>query len=310
MRNAFAAEVTDLALADPRVVLLSGDIGNRLFDTYKDEHPSRFYNCGVAEASMMSVAAGLAMCELRPFVYTIATFVTARCYEQIRVDVAYHHQPVVIVGVGAGLSYASLGGTHQACDDISLLRALPEMAVVCPADAHEVRAAVRAAALREGPVYLRLGKKGEPVLHRSPPAFAIGRSITMRPGNRVALLGVGTATVLALEAADLLEARGISPRVESFHTLKPLDEETLGELFDGYDVVATVEEHSVIGGAGSAVAEWLAERPRTRARLVRAGTQDFYVHEAGSQEHVRARHGLTAAGIAESVLAALGGRAA
>jgi transketolase len=305
MRNAFASEVTALAREDARVVLLSGDIGNRLFDDFKDAHGDRFQNCGVAEASMMSIAAGLAMCDLRPFVYTIATFVTARCYEQIRVDVAYHHQPVVIVGTGAGLSYASLGGTHQACDDIALLRSLPGMAVVCPADPVEVRAAVRAALVHEGPVYLRLGKKGEPVLHGALPRFAIGRSITLREGERVALLGVGTATALALEAADVLAKSGISPRVESFHTVKPLDEELLAHVFEQYQVVAVVEEHSVVGGASAAVAEWLADGPCRRARLVRCGTHDGYVHEAGSQEHVRARLGLTAAGIAAAVRAEL-----
>jgi transketolase len=310
MRNAFASEITERARADERVVLLSGDIGNRLFDRYKDEQPDRFYNCGVAEAAMMSIAAGLAMCGLRPVVYTIATFATARCYEQIRVDVAYHHQPVVIVGTGAGLSYASLGGTHQACDDIALLRSLPGMAVVCPADAHEVRAALRAALDGDGPVYLRLGKKGEPALHASPPRFEIGRSITLRRGHDVALLGVGTATALALEAADLLAARGITARVESFHTVKPLDVALLEELFARYDVVATVEEHGVIGGAGAAIAEWLSDGARRRARLLRAGTADRYVHEAGSQEYLRARLGLTAAGVADAVWNAVGERAA
>jgi transketolase len=307
VRNAFAAEITELARADERVVLLSGDIGNRLFDGYRDAHPERFHNCGVAEAAMMGIAAGLAMCALRPFVYTIATFATARCFEQIRVDVSYHHQPVVIVGVGAGLSYASLGGTHQACDDVALLRSLPGMAVVCPADPPETRAAVRAALAHGGPVYLRLGKKGEPALHSGIPDFTIGRSITLRAGERAALLGVGTAAALALEAGDLLASRGVPARVESFHSVKPLDEELLTEVFDGYEVVAVVEEHSVVGGAGGAVAEWVADGTRRRARLLRAGTQDRYVHEAGSQDHVRARLGLTAAGVADAVMAALEG---
>ena len=144
MRNAFAAEINAQAVSDSRVVLLSGDIGNRLFDPIKASAPDRFLNCGVAEANMMTVAAGMAMNGLRPVVYTIAPFVTTRCLEQIRVDVCYHQLPVVIVGVGAGLSYASLGATHHSCEDIALLRSLPNMTVISPADAHEVRGAARA----------------------------------------------------------------------------------------------------------------------------------------------------------------------
>jgi transketolase len=313
VRNAFAAEIAARARTDERVVLLSGDIGNRLFDDFKAAQPGRFYNCGVAEASMIGIAAGLAMCGLRPVVYTIASFATVRCLEQIRVDVCYHRQPVVIVGTGAGLSYASLGGTHHSCEDVALLRALPEMTVVCPADAHEVRGAVRAALAHDGPVYVRIGKKGEPELHADAPAFVLGRSITMREGERVALLGVGNGVALALEAADLLRTHGIAARVESFHTVKPLDEALLDELFDRFEVVATVEEHSVVGGAGSAVAEWETSRSEgrktVRARFVRAGTEDRFLHEAGSQAHARRRLGLTAEGVAGRVLAALEARA-
>ena len=160
MRNAFATEITALAAADERVVLLAGDIGNRLFDAFKARQPERFFNCGVAEANMTSVAAGMAMCGLRPVTYTITPFVTTRCLEQIRVDLCYHRLPVVIVGVGAGLSYASLGATHHACEDIALLRALPEMEVVCPADPMEVRLALRAALRRDGLSISASARKG------------------------------------------------------------------------------------------------------------------------------------------------------
>src|SRR5437588_11098242 len=164
MRNAFAAEITALAEKDDRVVLLSGDIGNRLFDNYKERFKTRFFNCGVAEANMMSMAAGMAFSGMRPVAYTITPFITTRCLEQIRVDVCYHNVPVTIVGVGAGLSYASLNATHHSCEDIAFLRAIPNMTVVCPADPFEVRCALTASIQRGGPVYLRLGKKGEPVI--------------------------------------------------------------------------------------------------------------------------------------------------
>jgi len=169
MRNAFADEITKLADEDKRVVLLSGDIGNRLFDPLKERAPDRFHNCGIAEANMMTVAAGMAICGLRPVAYTITPFITARCLEQIRVDVCYQRMPVIIVGTGSGLSYASLNATHHSCEDIASLRVLPNMTVLCPGDPLEVRLALRAAVKHDGPVYIRIGKKGEPAIHKVRP---------------------------------------------------------------------------------------------------------------------------------------------
>lgn len=305
MRNAFAAEITALADADERIVLLSGDIGNRLFDPFKARHPGRFFNCGVAEANMTGMAAGMAACGLRPITYTITPFVTTRCLEQIRVDVCYHELPVIVVGVGAGLSYAALGATHHACEDIAFLRALPHMAVVCPADPVEVRLALRAAFRHEGPLYLRLGKKGEPRIHATEPDFVIGRAIVVRPGRTVCLLGTGTILPVALEAASDLARRGIEAEVVSFHTVKPLDDARLRHTFETFSVVATIEEHSVIGGLGGAVAEWLVDQGPYRARFIRFGTRDAFVHESGDQDHARAYFGLTAPSIAATVLEAL-----
>ncbi len=301
MRNAFAAEITELAADDNRIVLLSGDIGNRLFDRYKERFPDRFYNCGVAEANMISVAAGMALSGLHPVAYTIAPFITTRCLEQIRVDVCYHNLPVVIVGVGAGLSYASLGATHHSCEDIALLRVLPNMSVVCPGDAIEVRLALRAALQQPGPVYVRLGKKGEPPVHTEAPDFAIGRGIVVRPGSDVCLLSTGNMLPVALHAAEELQLRGLSAKVVSFHTVKPLDEEMLGTVFARFSVVVTIEEHSVLGGLGGSVAEWLADRPPQRARLCRLGTPDSFPHEATEQSYAREMFGLTAEKIAERV---------
>jgi transketolase len=302
MRNAFAAEITELANVDPRVVLLAGDIGNRLFDAFREKFPDRFYNCGVAEANMMSVAAGMALTGLRPVVYTITPFVTTRCFEQIRVDVCYHEAPVMIVGVGAGLSYASLGPTHHSCEDIACLRALPNMAVVCPGDPVETRLALRAGLERTLPTYVRLGKKGEPVIHKASPDFEIGRAITVRQGTDVCLLSTGTILPEVLETAARLEHEGISAQVASFHTVKPLDEEYLAAAFGGFSIVAVVEEHSLLGGFGSAVCEWLADRPSQRARLLRFGTPDQFFHSAGDEEYLRESCGISAAQIAERIL--------
>ncbi len=303
MRNAFADEITALAQADPRVVLLSGDIGNRMFDRFKAHAPARFINAGVAEANMIGVAAGLAMAGLRPVAYTIAPFITARCLEQIRIDLCYHRLPVVIVGVGAGLCYAELGATHQAMEDIAQMRTLPDMTVLCPGDAHEVRGGMRAALAHDGPVYLRLGKKGEPLVHARMPAFEIGRPITVRPGSDAAVLATGNMLPVAVQAADLLADRGIELEVVSFHTVKPLNESVLANVFRRFSFVATLEEHSCLGGLGGAVAEWLCDQSSSdsHGRLLRIGAEDRFVCEAGDQEHYRALFGLTPRAIADRI---------
>jgi transketolase len=306
MRNAFAAEITELALADERVVLLSGDIGNRLFDKFRAHCPERYINCGIAEANMIGVAAGLAMNGFRPIAYTITPFITTRCLEQIRVDVCYHDVPVTIVAVGAGLSYASLGPTHHSCEDIAFLRALPNMAVVCPGDAVEVRLALRDSMRRNSGTYIRLGKKGEKVIHVTPPDFTIGKAITLRPGRDVCLLSTGNMLPEAEATTDLLCKSGHAPQLVSFHTVKPLDVEYLTQVFSKFSLVVTIEEHSRLGGFGAAVAEWLADQPRPRAALCRFGTADEFLHESGEQEHARHHFGLTAPQIAAAIERRLG----
>jgi transketolase len=302
MRNAFADEITQLGAADPRVVLLSGDIGNKLFDKFKERAPGRFFNCGVAEANMMGMAAGMALSGLRPVVYTITPFTTTRCFEQIRVDVCYHEAPVVIVGTGSGLSYADLGPTHHSCEDMAILRTLPGMTIVAPADAMELRLALRQALAHDGPVYMRIGKKGEPAVHPKEVDLALGRAITLQPGDDACLIGTGVVTAIMLDAARKLEASGISARVESFHTVKPLDEGVLQEVFARYPVVAIAEEHGRIGGLSGAVAEWLARQPNpARGRLLAFGTDDAFMHEVGSTDYARRKFGLTAEHIAEQV---------
>lgn len=301
VRNAFAKQITALAQQDPRIVLLSGDIGNRLFDDFKAQCPNRFYNCGVAEANMIGVAAGLAMSGLRPVCYTITPFITYRCLEQIRIDVCYHHVPVVIVGTGSGLSYASLGATHHSCEEMGMLRLLPGLAILAPADEWEVRAGLKAALKNPGPVYMRIGKKGEPAIHQAEPPFTLGKAISIRAGTDVCLLSTGTMLSVALAAADLLAQAGRSTAVFSVPTVKPLDEPLLEDVFRRFPVVATIEEHSVLGGLGGSVAEWRADAAAPRARLLRFGTRDEFLHVTCEQEEAREYFGLTALAIAERV---------
>jgi transketolase len=306
MRNAFADELTKLGDDDPRVVMLSGDIGNRLFDKFKGRHQSRFFNCGVAEANMMGVAAGMAMNGLRPVAYTITPFITTRCLEQIRTDVCYHEARVTIVAVGAGLAYSGLGPTHHACEDIAFLRSLPNMVVICPGDSFEVRAALRAALRQDHPVYIRLGKKGEPVVHAGPLAdFAIGKAITITRGSDVCLLSTGNMLPEAVEAVHALKRQGISAEVVSFHTVKPLDEACLTDVFARFPLVATIEEHSRIGGFGAAIAEWLVDTRVRPRQFIRFGTPDAFFKQSGEQEFARKALGLSAHQIAEKISAAL-----
>ena len=303
MRNAFASELMALAEEDERIVLLSGDIGNNLFNAFKERFPQRFINCGAAEANMTGVAAGMALAGLRPVTYTIAAFNPGRCAEQVRLDICLHNLPVVVVGVGAGLSYASLGPTHHALEDVAWMRSVPNMTVVCPGDAMEVRCALRAAVELGTPVYLRLGKKNEPVVHEVRPPFTLGKGIVLRPGKDACLLAVGTIVPVALQAAALLATQGVDAEVVSLHTVKPLDTGLLERVFSTTRVVAVLEEHVAAGGAWSAVAEWLVQRDAApSARLLRCGVEDSFFTEGGGQGWARQRLGLTPEKVAERVL--------
>jgi len=302
MRNAFADEITRIAKDDPSVVLLSGDIGNRLFDKYKQSCPERFVNCGVAEANMVTMGSGMAMTGMKPVAYTIASFLIYRAFEQIRVDVSYHDAPVLLVGVGGGLSYASNGSTHHTLEDIALMRSIPNMQVICAGDPLEVRAATKAFFNDPKPTYLRIGKKGEaPVHEKALDDFEVGKSICMKRGQSVALLATGNMLPNCSSVSDELEDRGISSSLYSFHTVKPLDKECLEEIFAGHEYVITVEEHGRLGGFGSAVAEWLASQKQPGARLLTLGTPDQFLLYTGNQEEARKKCGLDKAGLLEQI---------
>ncbi|HCY84915.1 MAG TPA: transketolase [Desulfobacteraceae bacterium] len=301
MRNAFAREIEAIAEENNRVVLLSGDIGNRLFNPYKEKFPDRFYNCGVSEANMASMAAGMAMNGLHPITYTITPFNTSRCYEQIKIDICYHNLPVIVVGVGAGLSYAGLGATHHSFEDIAIMRVLPNMHIMCPADAVEVGLCLREAVRLGKPAYIRLGKKNEPVVHDTPPDLTLGEGVVLKQGDKVCILSCGNITPVALDAAAQLDKRGIDTEVVSMHTVKPLDDALLKERFRRFQLICTVEEHSLIGGFGAAVAEWMVDYSTRNPKLLRFGINDAFVHKSGTQENARQMTGLTAEHIACSI---------
>lgn len=249
----------------------------------------------------------MALSGMRPITYTITPFVTTRCLEQIRTDVCYHDLPVMIVAVGGGLSYAGLGPTHHACEDIAFLRAIPNMQVICPGDAWEVRAAMRAALQQEHPVYIRMGKRGEPKVHaETSENFRIGKALPISDGTDVCLLSTGTMLPEVIETAHLLAQKGVSAQVVSFHTVKPLDEDFLRDALSRFRLVATIEEHSLIGGFGSAVAEWMIDSAIVPRKFLRFGTPDAFFKKSGEQEYAREELGLSAHLMAARVMTALG----
>jgi len=293
MRNAFVKRLIELAERDKSLMLLTGDLGFKVLDQFRDLYPKQFLNIGVAEANMAGIAAGLALEGKRPFTYSIAPFATMRCYEQIRNDICFHKANVKIVSVGGGYSYGNNGPTHHALTDIAIMRVLPEMTVVCPGDPVEAAGATEAALNHEGPVYLRLGRSNEVVLHEKDLDFKIGKGIILREGKEIALISTGNMLEISLKAADVLCASGLSVRVVSLHTVKPLDEPLLKECLENFPAVFTIEEHSILGGLGSAVGEFMVSQDIKQAKLKCIAAPDYTIHEVGSHEYLRKICGLT-----------------
>lgn len=299
MRDAFAQEMTQLAAERSDLTLLSGDIGNRMFDRFKQIAPERFFNCGIAEGNMMSMASGMALSGLRPVVYTITPFTTTRCLEQIRVGVAYHQAPVVIVGTGSGLSYAELGPTHHSLEDMAILRTLPGLNVVAPADSMELVVQLRQALDMPNPTYIRIGKKGEPTLHGASANLGIGKANLLREGSDLLVVGVGPIIGEALQAAEAVATEGISVAVASLGGVKPLDVVFLEHMAERFPRWISLEEHGIIGGLGSALLEWYADREGWPIRLKRLGTPDIFMHELGNQNYTRCKLGLDSTSLAK-----------
>lgn len=300
MRNAFADQVTQLAARDSRIVLLSGDIGNRLFDRLRAQSPSQFINCGVAEANMMGVAAGMALSGLRPITYTITPFTTTRCLEQIRVDVAYHEAPVIIVGTGSGLSYASLGPTHHSLEDFAILRAIPNIRILAPWDAISLRCMLQASLLDSTPTYIRIGKKGEKDVLPAERVAGLGRLTAMSSGEGVAIVAVGTVAAEAVRAAEQLRESGIMATVSLAHTVKPLPEADLKSLFASHRLVVTVEEHAAAAGFGESVVGF-AHREGYSGRVISLGVPDYFLSKAGSQGYARQLAGIDSTAIVRTI---------
>ncbi len=305
MRDAFTRALQRLAKDDPDLLLVTGDLGFGVLRPFWEAYPQQFINAGIAEQAMTGLAAGLAREGKTVLTYSIGNFPTLRCLEQIRNDCAYHDANVKIVCVGGGFVYGSLGMSHHATEDMAILRALPQVTVFTPGDPAEVEAVVPVMVRTPGTCYLRLGRGGEPLLHQQPiENYRLGQALTLRAGQDIALLSAGGILTQTLDAAALLEKRGISAEVVSFPTLKPIDTEKLRELGQRFPHLICVEEHTVVGGLGSAVCEVLAEQGAP-CRVHRMGMQDQYSCIVGTQQYLRERYDMDETAIArraESVL--------
>ncbi len=302
MRKACIDMVYELAKRDERVVFVGSDLGPGLLDDMKREMPDRFYMEGVSEQSIIGMAAGLAMEGFIPYVNTIATFITRRCFEQVAVDLCLHDLPVRLIANGGGLVYAPLGPTHLAIEDMAIMRALPNMTVTAAADADEMRRLMTATLEWPHPVYIRLGKGGDPVVSRADDGFAIGKAVTLRPMGEVAMIATGVMSGRALAAAETLAGAGISAGVLHAATVKPLDAEAVLAAAAGASLVVTVEEHVLTGGLGGAVLELFADRlPQGAPPVLRLGIPDRFPTEYGSQDGMLETFGLQPPQIAAAV---------
>ncbi len=312
MRRACIDMVHKLARRDDRVVFIGSDLSPGLLAEMKAEFPDRHYMEGVSEANFVGMAAGMAMDGFVPYINTIATFLTRRCYEQVAVDVCMHNLPVRLIANGGGLVYAPLGPTHVAIEDIAIMRALPNMTVVAPADAEEMRRFMDVSLDWPGPIYIRLAKGGDPVVTNPEDGFEIGRGYHLRKAGGegfgpVLLAATGVATTRALDAAERLDADGISCDVLHLPTVKPLDDTTLLELARDARLVVTVEEGTVIGGLGSAVTDLIVERMNDRVPpMRRLGIPDDFLHDYGNQDWLMEVCGLQGEQIASTIRETVG----
>jgi transketolase len=306
-REAFAAALADIALADPRIVVVANDsIGSSRLGGFRARFADRLINVGIAEQTMVGVAAGLANGGKIPFACGASCFLTARALEQIKVDLAYSNAPVTLCGMSSGLAYGELGPTHHAIEDVAWTRAIANMTVIVPADPPETDQAVRAAAQSTGPVFLRLSRLPVPIVHAPGYRFEVGRAAMLRQGSDVTLVAMGILVTTALQAAELLAARGISARVLNMATVRPIDREALIAAAQQTGAIVTIEEHTIYGGLGSAVAEVLVTTVPVPMRLL--GIPGVFA-PTGSAPWLLEHFGLAPGGIRDAALELAGRRA-
>lgn len=304
MRDTVIRTLIELGKEDKDVELITGDLGFGVLKSFWETLPNQFINAGIAEQNMTGVAAGMALEGKKVFTYSIGNFPTLRCLEQIRNDCAYHNANVNVICVGGGYVYGSLGMSHHATEDIAILRALPDVTVICPGDPVEAALAVKKIAQTDGTCYLRLGRGGEKNVNTVIKEFEIGKAYKLRDAKdmnkKVAVFSTGAILEETTKACDMLEEQGIAVEQYSFPTVKPIDRAVIEDCAKRFDNIFTVEEHNIVGGFGGAVAEVLAECGG-KAKLHRIGIDDFYCIEVGSQAYLREQVGINAEGIVKKV---------
>lgn len=301
MRTTFCNTLFNLAQNNKDIMLLTADLGFSVFEQFITDLPKQYLNVGISEQNMAGMAAGMAMEGKSPVIYSIVPFATMRNFEQIRNDICYQNQNVKIVGVGAGFSYGPYGHTHHGLEDIGIMRTLANMVILTPGDPVEVKLATEAMIKHKGPVYMRLGKAGEPIIHKVIPKFEIGKGILLGKGKDVTLIGTSTLLQRTIEVAQKLKEKGISVRLISMPTIKPIDEKIILESVKITKAIFTVEEHSIIGGLGSSVAEVLSENS-SGVIFKRIGVSDAFTKGIGLQEYMREKNGLGVAQIVNNIL--------
>jgi len=305
MRDTFVRTLVELAKNNKNIELVTGDLGFGVLKPFWEQCPDQFTNAGIAEQNMTSLAAGMALSGKIVFTYSIGNFPTLRCLEQIRNDCAYHNANVKIVCIGGGFSYGSLGMSHQATEDIAILRALPNVAVFAPGDLVEAEAVTKAIASYPGTCYLRLGRGGEKRIHDKLDDFEIGKAIKIKDGKDIAIFSTGAIFDEVIGAYEELVKNGLNPIVYTFPTVKPIDKETINKTAKECKYIFTVEEHNIVGGFGSAVSEVVAEIEGEKATIKKIGLNDEYSVKVGSQKHLRREYKLDSTSIFNTIMAVI-----
>lgn len=302
MRDTFVQTLIELAKQDKNIELITGDLGFGVLKPFWEQCPNQFTNAGIAEQNMTSMAAGMALEGKIVFTYSIGNFSTLRCLEQIRNDCAYHKANVKVVCIGGGFVYGSLGMSHQATEDLAILRALPDVVVMAPADLIEAKECTKALVNYEGTAYLRLGRGGEKQIHNKINDFKIGKAIKVHDGKKVAIFSTGAIFEEVTDAYRELMKYGIFPAVYTFPTIKPIDKEIIENVAKEFELIVTVEEHNILGGFGGAVAEVMAEMRKKKARLLRIGLNDQYSIKVGNQKYLRHQYNMDSSYIIKVII--------
>jgi transketolase len=302
MRNAYMSALHELAAKNRNIMALISDNGAVVYDKYREDFPDQYINCGISEANMIGVAAGLASCGKIPFAYTISNFLVYRAFEQIRNDVCLQKMNVKLVGIGVGFVYSNLGPTHHGTEDIAVMRCLPNMTIFSPCDPLETTKVTMAAAAIDGPVYIRLATGGSPVVYKTDYDFVVGHAQELKSGNDISILTTGSIVSEVLKASEELRINKISARVINFHTVKPIDKEAIINAAKETGNIIVVEEQNIIGGLGSAVAEVIAEHNLSRIEFRRVGLMDKFTEGYGAYADLKDINGLSCCDIVETVL--------